>query len=284
MSYANPDILLLETPIGLDAVIQSYQQDFYNNLTWLTKSFGRAREFRNADGKYPATYWGGGEYYPVLPNDFLRAQSFIMARDGERWPANVIDNIEATLSIIFWFDLKSINPDKDYVFSEELRWEVQELISKNQYTKNISAYYDDRIEDVFMGYIGDNRGVDGQEIKPYLMYPYSGFRFDVVVVYPKHSCSAPWTYQANFLNPSYSVMNDRNYTVGVTEGAPIAGQTTFQHNDFTNRKIRLVREGLKQHPDNIDNNAYWSFVSGTGTITVNPAWIDRERISIEIFG
>jgi hypothetical protein len=278
MSYSNPDILIIENPIGLDAVIQTYQQDLYAGLPWLTKSFGRAREFKEDGRKTPKAYMGLGEYHNVLPNDSLQAQSFIMAREQEKWDKYPYSDLSRDLSIVFWANLKEINPNKDYIYTEELRWDVEKIIKENPYTKSINAYWDDRVEDVFMGYIGENRGVDGQEEKgQLLMYPYAGFRYDITAIYPEHANCVRWV---NPFNPAVEYLDDIDFVIG----DDLKGLTVYQNNKLKGRKIRLIREGLVQHTQNVGANWYWSFSSATGTITVNPAWIKDERVKIEIYG
>lgn len=277
MSYSNPDILIIETPIGLDAVVQSYQQDLYAGLPWLTKSFGRAREFREDGKKVPKCYMGLGEYYNALPNDFLQAQSFIIAREREQWPDYPASDLERELSMIFWCNLQWINPAKDYIFTEELRWDVEKIIKANPFTKAIQSFYDDRIEDVFMGYVGENHGTDGAQDRPYLMYPYAGFRFDVLASYPEHADCKTWS---SAFNSSLYFMDDIDFQVT----GDLVGKTTFQDDRLKGKKVRLIREGLTQHTQQTEGNWFWSFASDTGTITVNPAWYDTERVKIEIYG
>ena len=195
MSYQDPEIFLLQSPTGLDRAIQSIQQELAAGLTWLDKAFGRAWEFKEIDpatGKeirVPKCYSGLGEYINVLPNDFLKAQSFITARNEETWPAysRATGNGKSRdLSIIFWFNLKEINPAKDCIFTEELKKEVEKILKANAYLASINRYYDERVEDVFDGYISQAESgrysVDDTQTQ-YLMYPYSGFRFDVTVAY-----------------------------------------------------------------------------------------------------
>lgn len=183
MSYANPTIPAISNPIGLDAVIQSLQEDIYG-LAWVEKSFGRAWTFNQSrDGgrivSEPKAYAGEGEYHSVLPNDHLTAQSFIAVKSEETWTefSRFTDNnLERKLSIILWFNLKELDENKDYIHTEELKKEVQQVLKANQWVKSIDAYVDERAEAVFEGYqLAEN--------SEYLMYPYSGFRFDITVNY-----------------------------------------------------------------------------------------------------
>jgi hypothetical protein len=195
MSYQNPDILTIVSPKGIDRAIQSIQQELDAGLPWLDKSFGRAWEFKEIDPatekqiRVPKCYSGSGEYINVLPNDFLKAQSFISVRNEETWPAYsraTGNSKQRDLSVIFWFNLKEIDPAKDYIFTEELKTEVEKILKANAYVASINRYYDERVEDVFDGYISqaESGRYSVEDTKTqYLMYPYSGFRFDVTVAY-----------------------------------------------------------------------------------------------------
>jgi hypothetical protein len=194
MSYQNPTILLIESPVGLEKAIQSVQLDLANGLTWLDKSFGRAWEFKEvtSEGKtirVPKAYDGKGEYIPVLCNDFLSGSSFITVRNEETWPSysRATGNSKSrTLSAIFWVNLKEIDPTKDYIFTELLKKDVEKILKANAYVASIDKYFDERVEDVFDGYISQAESgrysVDDTKTQ-YLMYPYAGFRFDFTVAY-----------------------------------------------------------------------------------------------------
>lgn len=276
MSYSNPDIVLITSPKGIDVAVQSIQQDLYSGLAWLQKSFGRAWEHKEAiDGKtvrIPKVYMGGGEYHNVLPNDFLRAQSFIAVRGTEQWGdfSKFSENsLSRTLSIIFWVNLQEINPGKDYIFVEELKSEVEKIIKRNPFVESIDEYVDERAEDVFDAY--DLRsvgyGVDDTATQ-YLMYPYSGFRFNVTVGYRENS--ACFLYE-NAFSPSHS--GDITFTT-------TAGQSSYASETLKGKKIRVFRMGLRQ--DTVAVGSYYAFDSSTGVITWAPVADEGERFIIEI--
>jgi hypothetical protein len=274
MNYAAPDIIQIVNPIGLDAVIQSMQNDLYLGLPWLQKSFGRAREMRDdVGGKAPKAYMGLGEYHSVLPNDMLKSQSFIMARESESRPNWPDTGLERTISIVFWMDLKQINANKDYIHSEELKVHVDKVINTNPYTDHITNFWDDRIEDVFMGYV-DNYGED---IHEYLKYPYGGFRFDVVMVYPQYDDCVEWS-SGGFSQGAENAQPDIEFIVTLA----MNGTTTYQNDLLKGKKIRLIREGLFQHKLVEEDLPFWSFDSAGGLVTVSPPWIEKERIAIQI--
>lgn len=123
-----------------------------------------------------------GEYLNVLPNDFLKAQSFIKMNGPENWEQ--FNRFEGSMksrkiSVIFWVNLKYIDVSKNYIFIDVLKNQVEDILRTHPNTGTIDAYYDERAEDVFDGY-----SIQDVDTK-YLMYPYSGFRFDLTVNYPE---------------------------------------------------------------------------------------------------
>lgn len=269
------------------------QQDFYYGLPWLSKSFGRAWGFKEADSsadilKVPKCYMGEGEYQNVLPNDSLTSQSFIAARTGEEtidFSKATVSSKERLMSCIFWFNLKEINPSKDYIFTEELKYDVERILKQNPYVKTIESYFDEQVEQVFDGYLSNAEyaryTIDDPRTQ-FLMYPYSGFRFDFRLAYAEHDdCSG---YMPGLLNPLYNIIDDIQFVVGDTPGAPAAGTTTYQNDLLKGKKVRLTRSGLKVLTSAVADKLYWSFNADTGTITVNPEWSDQEGVSIEIYG
>lgn len=192
MSYINPTVLVPSAPTGLDNVIESIRLNLAQ-LTWLEKSFGRAWEFKETDVSgnivvIPKVFQGRsdgnreGEYLNVLPNDSLNAQSFIAAKGPENWSQfNRFEGSmkERKISIIFWVNLKEIDVSKNYIFIDELKGQVEQILSRLPDVKQIDAYYDEKAEDIFHGY-------SVKEVKTqYLMYPYAGMRFDLTVAYPE---------------------------------------------------------------------------------------------------
>jgi hypothetical protein len=274
MAYNSPDILILQNPVGIDAIIQSLQQNLYAGLPWLQKAFGRAKECREGRERIPKVYVGLGEYYSVLPNDFLQSQCFFMAREPET-PFSNGYSLQRTISVVFWVNLKKINPNNDYIFTEELRFEAEKIIKANKWVTGIPNFYDDRADDVYMGYLAESAD---ETIVEALQYPYAGFRFDISVVYPSFATCVPWTTP---FNPAIELLDDIDFVVG----DDLAGQSIYQNAKMQGRKVRLIREGLKQHKQDIDANTWsWSFDSSQASIAVIPKFQKNERISIEIYG
>lgn len=191
MSYNQPYINTKNPlPIGVEAVIEALRLQLIDGLPWLEKAFGRAWEFKEESTsgrtiRIPKCYTESGEYINVLPNDNLVAQCFFQLNGSEtysvfNYAAGSMKEVD--LSVIFWMNLKRIDETKDYIFTEELKADVEEVLKNTGYTKELVEWVDERAEDVFIRYDVDD--VNTQ----YLMYPYAGFRVTVTVNYPEN-CS-----------------------------------------------------------------------------------------------
>lgn len=191
-SYQYPEINVPDVLTGVDVPIESIRGDL-QTLPWLRYSFGRAWEFpeRQPSGrmvKVPKVYSGMGEYLNVLPNDFWPAYCFLMADGPETWDefTKGLSNPKTRpLMAIFWFNLSTIQPG-DYIGTEGLKQQAEAILKQNPYVSSIDSFVDERAEDVFKGYINPGAGslsTADDDANPYLMYPYSGFRFSFTVKY-----------------------------------------------------------------------------------------------------
>jgi hypothetical protein len=199
MTNANPTILTIDNPTNFDRAIESLRSDL-SLLPWLEKSFGRAWTFTdtgltyeggdippsrrvamtvNSQLRVPKVYLGAGEYWNVLPNDALIAQSFMATSAEERWvdyQRFTTNAKERNINVIFWMNLKRVDETKDYIFTEELKKQVEVILRANPDVKSINSYFDEKPEDVFQGY-------DIDRSSQFLMYPYAGFRFNITIGY-----------------------------------------------------------------------------------------------------
>lgn len=193
MSYSNPTINANNlTPIGLDVPIKSVQASIAG-ITWMSKSFGRAYEFKekNPDNdrfrRIPKVYEDSGEYINALPNDAfmtsgVAASSFIAVRNGEKYESFSKysgSTRTAELEVIIWANLKLIDSTKDYIFTEILKKDVEHALSANPYVFEIIEWHDENVEQVFEGY-------DLSEVAyvaDYMKYPFTGLRCKLTIKY-----------------------------------------------------------------------------------------------------
>lgn len=194
MIYKNPTIPIIPNPIGLDAAVAELQQSVAG-LEYIEKAFGRAfihKEKRA--GKIvtlPKVYQGEGEYYNPLPNGNFKGSVFFIAEGSEQceeynqFEQNVFTR---KVGLIFWGNLKEIDPAKDYIFLEEIKMDILEAIKYCKCFKSYDSYVDERYNEVFKEFSSyiSNMSTDNakEEINTqYLMYPYAGFRMSLTLTY-----------------------------------------------------------------------------------------------------
>lgn len=176
----NPSVPTITDPFDLDAAIQRIQTRLSNELSWLEKSFGRARAHPstindNTRRIEPKVYQANGEYYPVLPNDALSSYSFFYV-NGDRRPEDYSPNAPTLYeltrtSLVVWGNLRAIDQSKDYIFTDELINDTRAVLNFSP-DVTIIRLWDERPAEVFRGFTLDPNHRD------LLMYPYFAFRFE----------------------------------------------------------------------------------------------------------
>lgn len=187
-SFKNPLVPIITNPVNIDRPIQALQQSLAT-LPWLAKSFGRSFESFRKDSAnkvwtYPEVWQGAGiDLLNAMPNDNLNSQSFFKVED----PIEVIDyepnrysKMKARVSIIFWFNLKLIDPDLDYRYVELLKGQAQRVITESAQTHDssfaITRIWETAVE-VFRGYTMDLFTDQA------LVHPFGGFRFETALTF-----------------------------------------------------------------------------------------------------
>ena len=186
-----------ENPVLLDKVIQDIQNTLKDKLTWLNYAFGRAYklvEHQSDDEKfiYPAAYVGNSEYISLLPNDNFGNFAWFDIYDPQEVAAVVQSTPQFTFSgaIVFWFNLDTIFPDSDYMYTEEIKDEIVRVLTTPGVISStgrltINKIYE-RFENIYKGYsiekIYNSFTYKGQGIqsidKQYFMHPYAGLRVE----------------------------------------------------------------------------------------------------------
>ena len=169
MNYSNPTIPLITNPVNLDRHIQAIQQKIAA-LPWIGKSFGRAYVAPSTNGLIPEMYIGGGEYYPLTPNDHLKSFAFFLPEGTRTYHeyTNTGGFHDANLNLICYGNLFKIDPVKQYYFAEELLVDALEIIRDYPGTTVIGSF--DSLGDVYKGFYTKDI-----EIK-LLKHPHFGFR------------------------------------------------------------------------------------------------------------
>lgn len=185
--YKNAIEPVIASPVHLDAEIEAVRSVLGAQISWLEKPFGRARlhvvKGEGADDeRVPKVYVGSRNYVSVMPNDTYTAYSFFRVVDSH----NLIDEYnsnsnqyiwEVPVDLIVWFNLKRIDPAKDYIFTDELKAELLTVLNTIPQVKNITRIWDEKVEDIFSGYTLK------QNQRDMMLYPYGGLRFECSLSY-----------------------------------------------------------------------------------------------------
>lgn len=197
MIERNVKIIEKENPVLLDKVIQDIQKTLSQKLEWLNYAFGRAYKLveHKSDGSkfiYPAAYVGNSEYASLLPNDNFGNFCWFDIYDPQEIiaAAQSLPQFVFSGAIVFWFNLDTIFPDADAMYTEEIKDEIVQVLTgpgliKNQGRLTINKIFE-RFENIYKGYalekIYNNYTYKGEGIqaidKQFFMHPYAGLRFE----------------------------------------------------------------------------------------------------------
>lgn len=197
MIERNVKIIEKENPVLLDKVIQDIQKTLSQKLKWLNYAFGRAYKLveHKSDGSkfiYPAAYVGNSEYASLLPNDNFGNFCWFDIYDPQEIiaAAQSLPQFVFSGAIVFWFNLDTIFPNADAMYTEEIKDEIVQVLTgpgliKNQGRLTINKIFE-RFENIYKGYalekIYNNYTYKGEGIqaidKQFFMHPYAGLRFE----------------------------------------------------------------------------------------------------------
>lgn len=177
--YTNPNAPTIQNPLNLDLAIKEVQDQLVM-IPWLDVAYGRVwNRVSEEDGMkdmQPHLYVGNGQYQIMKGNDNLKAFCFFYPYGPERvknFEQNTGSlNKERDVAIIFWIDLRKIDPSKDEVFLEELKTDIEAQLLKSIPVKNILRIWDDKPTEIYKGF-----NVDELD-QSLLIYPYKGIRYD----------------------------------------------------------------------------------------------------------
>lgn len=186
-----------QSPVLLDRVLQELRQTLLNKLSWLDLAFGRAYKVVHSlddGGKFiePAVYNGNGEYLSMLPNDNFGNFCWFDIYDPQQLQVIVTGQPRVTFTgaIVFWYDLRDIAGDQDFLYTEEVKNQIITTLSsagilQTNGSLRIYTVYED-FENIYRGYtlskVYNEYLYKGEDIqaydKQYFMYPYAGLRVE----------------------------------------------------------------------------------------------------------
>lgn len=190
-SYINPKVVVIPSPVGLDAQIAKLQEKVAS-LPWMQTVFGRAIAQREVDNTgrslvFPEVWGRNREPENVMHNDNLKAYAFFVARDpgtfNEYDPGDVQVLMQQPVSCIVWANTRRIDATKKYRFSEILKAQLLRVLGSVR-SLQFSAIYEqwDRVFEPF---------TITETYRQYLKPPYYAVRVDFLLSYPvfEENCS-----------------------------------------------------------------------------------------------
>jgi len=172
---------------GVEVVLDNCKMALETNLKWLQEAFGRAWLLPRGGQleRIPQVFTKKGDYESVLPNDKYTAFSFFIGIEAavptEETEAYVRSlYFQKSFDLIFYMNLKKIDPSQDYYFVEQLNQDILRVLSGCQGIQIQEIWMED-IREVYAG-------MDLTEITNALLYyPHSGIRYRLFVTY-KENC------------------------------------------------------------------------------------------------
>lgn len=195
MKIDSVNIVPKANPVLLDKVIQDMQKSLKERLPWLNYAFGRAyklvsHELEGGKFIYPAAYTQDSEYVSLVPNDNFGNFCWFDIYDPQEVTtvSQGLPQLTFKGAIVFWFNLSTIYPDADFMYTEELKDEILRALTTpgiitSQGRLEITKLYE-RFENIYKGYslekIYNNYVYSGEDMqaidKQFFMHPYGGLR------------------------------------------------------------------------------------------------------------
>lgn len=197
MKERSVQIKYKDKPVLLDKILQDMQKALMEKLPWLNYAFGKAHRLveHRADGNkfiYPAVYNGNAEYISLLPNDNFGNFSWFDIYDPQEVTpvTQALPQYTFSGAIVFWFDLTTIYDDPVFLYTEEVKDEIMQVLTTPGFISTtgrleVTKIYE-RFENIYKGYsiekIYNNYAYKGEGIqdidKQFFMFPYAGIRIE----------------------------------------------------------------------------------------------------------
>lgn len=191
ISVNKGDEFIIQNPVGIDRIITVLQSAF-QELPWLTKSFGKAfKKYRDKDGSdfyYPSVWSGKNEDdLMLMGNDNWDAYTYSYPIGDTEYLSSEITarKITRQLEVVFWFNMDKVDPDATNEYTENLAVEISNKIGSTFFNNgdgvNILGYTDDPQQ------IYSEFSVDLVETQK-LAWPYRGIKFTLEAIYSDDYC------------------------------------------------------------------------------------------------
>jgi len=155
------------------------------DVSWLSKSFGRATIMSQIDGDekeriYPVCWIADSkDQFEMIANDNWNAYSFFVCNGTEK-PIDYSDTsantYERDVSLYVWCNLSAIDDTKPISYIEHLKIDIKNAIQNTVYDVNYGAEILEVENDPLKVYEGFTINVHQKQL---LYFPYQGFRIDM---------------------------------------------------------------------------------------------------------
>ena len=191
-NYINPEIIIPNDAVGIDAAIGDVQKLLGSKTNWIQKIFGRCtvqvevmkqstdKSTKAKDYVYPQVYTKTGEPLNMMMNDNLSSYCFFNVLDpGEFVDYDALDDqqyLKRDVSIIFWMNCEKIAPGTKKPLNEELIISVVRALKNYQPFEFTNVY--ETYKKIFEGFTID------ENLRQYMKFPFSAFRIDGELSFP----------------------------------------------------------------------------------------------------
>lgn len=192
-AHKNVDVYFLTNPVGVDLIVDALQRKFDDTFNWLEKPFARAVKMGTTDDQgnekeFPAMFTADKQDFANMLNlDNYDSYCFFYAEDEEEmfdedeYNQFIPNRLQRTLHVIFWIDMKRIDPSRTENWTEEIKQDIWKAIGETYFPCDTSAAvvntFDepDQIFDPFFTF----NFVESQNMG----FPKIGLRFELLACY-----------------------------------------------------------------------------------------------------
>jgi len=160
------------SPVGIDTLIDSIQEEFYNSISWTAssgeyESYHRAYKNQDDIGKLPEVFIGGSDYKEVFMDDNFSASSFFMVDDRRTINNGLADS---TFHIVFQVLLDELYPAVKHRADEEAHQEAIQILEGMAYGFEVTDL-EVGIENVYRSLAFSDKHCD--DLQPYHVFKIS---------------------------------------------------------------------------------------------------------------
>ena len=150
-AFKNQAVRNLQTPVGVDIVVDALQRKFQDTFNWLEKAFPRAILVGTTNDQgdqleFPAMFTGEQkDLSNMLNQDNYDSYCFFYAEDAEElldeeYNQFIANRLQRVLHVIFWINLERIYGETVTIERvEEIKQDIWKAIGETYYTCDTSA-------------------------------------------------------------------------------------------------------------------------------------------------